>query len=100
MSFASWIGGDLVSRPDTSARTIRESLARHRALLLNQYFDETGRMMEKLSQSTSRVQVTDALKRRIEHYEGHFPQAAGLMPPRHRDMPYRVFLRLVRTRLQ
>jgi len=98
--FASWIGGDLVTREDTSARTIRESLARHRTLLLDLYFKETGIMMGKLSQSTSRVNVTDALQKRIEHYNGHFPNAAGLIPPRHRDMPYRIFLRLVRARLQ
>ncbi len=98
--FASWIGGDMVSRPDISARTIRESLARHRTLLLNLYFEETGIMTGKLSQSTSRVKVSEALLKRIEHYEGHFPNTAGLIPPRHRDMPYRIFLRFVRARLQ
>lgn len=100
IQFGSWIGGDLFARPDTTARTIRQTLARQRSLILNQYHRECGHLMEKLSQSESRIPVSDALKARTQEYSAQFPEAAGSVPPRHRDMPYRVFLRLVRQRLQ
>ncbi len=98
--FGSWIGGDLFARPETTARTIRQTLARQRSLILNQYHRECGHLMEKLSQSVTRVGVSEALLSRSAEYAEHFPEAAGSVPLRHRDMPYRVFLRLVRQRLQ
>ena len=36
----------------------------------------------------------------MQLYAGHFPEAANTVPPRHRQMPYRRFLRLVAARLQ
>ena len=37
---------------------------------------------------------------KIEEYRSIFPNAYHAVPARHRDMPYRVFLRLVQARLQ
>lgn len=98
--FASWIGGDMVSRPEISARTIRETLSRHRALILDLYFRECRELAEKLSQSTTRSGVSGALLERIQAYSGYFPNTRGQIPLRHREMPYRIFLRLVMARLQ
>lgn len=98
--FASWIGGDLHGRPETTARTIRQTLTRQRSLILDQYFNECRGLIGKLCQSTARVSVSPAVLQRIDDYSGHFPQAAGSVPIRHRDMPYRVFLRLIMQRLQ
>jgi len=97
---ASWIGGDMVGRPEVTARTIRDSLARQRALALDLYHRECRVLAEKLSQSASRVAVTPALEERIRLYSGHFPNALGITPLRHRAMRYRVFLRLVMARLE
>jgi hypothetical protein len=44
--------------------------------------------------------VSDELKRRTEQYAGHFPEAAASLPSRHRQMPYRAYLRLVAARLK
>ena len=44
--------------------------------------------------------VLDELKRRTEQYTGHFPEAAASLPSRHREMPYRAYLRLVAARLK
>ena len=98
--FASWIGGDMHARRETTARTIRETLMRQRALILDLYYNECSGLVEKLSQSLHRVSVDPQLLERSEEYSGHFPQAAGITPLRHKDMPYRVFLRLVMQRLQ
>ncbi len=98
--FASWIGGDFDGRSDTTARTIRETVARQRSLILDLYFNECRELVAKLSQSTGRIGVDDEIFERIRAYSAHFPHAAGLVPPRHRDMPYRSFLRLIMERLQ
>ncbi|MFQ5635134.1 MAG: phosphoenolpyruvate carboxylase, partial [Gammaproteobacteria bacterium] len=100
LSFASWIGGDMEAHRDTTARTMRETLARQRSLILNLYFQECRKLSGKLSQCAVRVGVSEEILERIEYYSGHFPSAAGQVPLRHRDMPYRVFLKLVMERLQ
>jgi len=58
---ASWIGGDMVGRGEITARTIRATLARQRALVLDLYHRECRELAEKLSQSTTRVGVSAAL---------------------------------------
>jgi phosphoenolpyruvate carboxylase len=97
---ASWIGGDMVGRSEITARTIRETLARQRSLVLNLYHRDCRDLAEKLSQSTTQIGVSPALEERIRLYSGHFPNARGITPLRHREMPYRVFMRLVLARLQ
>lgn len=96
----SWIGGDLVGRREITARTLRETLARQRSLILDLYHGSCRRLAEQLSQSTTRVDVAPELLERIQAWAAHFPNSAGITPPRHREMPYRVFMRLVMARLQ
>ncbi len=98
--FASWVGGDMDGNPNVNAKTIRATLARQRSLILDLYYRECASISAKLSQSTSRVEVDPAILQRIEHYRGFFPHAYHAVPARHREMPYRVFLRLVQERLQ
>ena len=100
LRFASWIGGDMDGNPEITARTIREVLARQRALILNLYHSECRDLSNKLSQSAARVGVDAAVHERIRAYSGHFGKDLGSVPLRHRDMPYRVLLRLVMARLQ
>jgi len=100
MSFASWIGGDMEARRNITARTMRETLARQRSLVLDLYFKDCRILSGKLSQSETRIGVSNEILERIEYYAGHFPNAAGQIPLRHRDMPYRAFLGLVMERLQ
>ena len=40
LRFGSWVGGDMDGHPDVHAKTIRESCARHHALIVNRYFLE------------------------------------------------------------
>ena len=100
LRFASWVGGDMDGNPNVSAETVRAALARHRALVLERYHRETLELARRLSQSSSRVAVDEAVLRRIEEYGTRFPAALAAVPPRHRDMPYRVLLRLMGARLQ
>ncbi len=100
LNFASWVGGDMDGNPNVNAKTIRSTLARQRALILNLYYRECAAISAKLSQSLERVTVDKALLERIEHYRASFQHAYHEVPARHRDMPYRVFMRLVQERLQ
>ena len=100
VSFASWIGGDMERRPETTGRTIRETLERQRSLILDLYFNECRSLSEKLSQSTSRISVSDEILERIRDYTARFPNVAGSLPLRYREMPYRAFLTLISRRLQ
>ena len=98
--FGSWAGGDMDDNPDVTAKTVRQTLARQKALVLNLYHGECGALARHLSQSGSRVEVSESLRARSAFYAGHFPQAANAIPARHREMPYRVFLGLVAARLR
>lgn len=100
LHFGSWVGGDMDGNPNVNAKTIRETLARQRSLILDLYFKECTSLAAKLSQSTDRIGFGKAMLDKIDEYRGVFPNAYHAVPARHRDMPYRVFLRLVRQRLQ
>jgi phosphoenolpyruvate carboxylase len=98
--FASWVGGDMDGNPNVNAKTIRSTLARQRALILDLYYRECATLSAKLSQSTKRIGINKAVLDKIDHYRDMFQNAYHAVPARHREMPYRVFLRLVQERLQ
>lgn len=98
--FASWVGGDMDGNPNVNAKTIRSTMARQRSLILDLYYRECAKLSAKLSQSTSRIGVDPSILRKIDEYTPVFQQAYHAVPARHRDMPYRVYLRLVQQRLQ
>ena len=97
--FGTWAGGDMDGHPEVTGRSIRMSLHRNRILILNLYFADVHELARHLSQTESRVDVSDEVHERIALYSSHFPEAAHTVPARHRGMPYRVFLRLVESRL-
>ena len=99
-TFASWVGGDMDGNPNVNAKTIRETLARQRSLILDLYFRESAAISAKLSQSIERISVDQDILDKIDEYRGVFPNAYHAVPARHRNMPYRVFLRLIQQRLQ
>ena len=98
--FASWVGGDMDGNPNVNAKTIRSTLARQRSLILDLYYRECRGLSAKLSQSGDRIGVNDVILDKIEHYRGMFQNAYHDVPARHREMQYRVYLRLVQQRLQ
>ncbi|MDP6437015.1 MAG: phosphoenolpyruvate carboxylase [Gammaproteobacteria bacterium] len=100
LHFASWIGGDVSSSNEISARIVRDTLARQRSLILDLYYRDCQDLAEKLSQSSSRIDIDDAVSERIESYSKQFPNVSGSTPHRYRSMPYRMLLRLISERLQ
>ncbi len=100
LRFASWVGGDMDGNPNVDAGTLLATLERHRRLILDLYLPEARRLARRLSQSRSRVAVDPEVTGRIADYAGGFPDAMAAVPARHRQMPYRVLLRLIAARLE
>lgn len=100
LRFASWVGGDMDGNPNVSAATIRETLVHQRGLILGLYRREVLRLSRRLSQGKSRVEVSKALEDRLAGYRGLFPTVWDAVPPRHQEMPYRVFMQLIAARLE
>jgi phosphoenolpyruvate carboxylase len=100
VQFGTWVGGDMDGNPHVTAKSIRQTLARQRSLALDLYYRECGELAGHLSQGLSRIGVSAELEHRTQLYAGHFPEAAAALPTRHRQMPYRAFLRLVAARLK
>jgi len=100
LSFASWVGGDMDGNPNVNAKTIRATMARQRSLILDLYYNECGNLSGKLSQTSERININPLIQEKIDEYRHVYPNAYHAVPSRHRDMPYRVFLRLIQQRLQ
>ena len=98
--FASWVGGDMDGNPNVNAKTIRSTMIRQRSLVLDLYFKECAAISAKLSQSEDRIKVSQPMLERMAEYRGIFKNAYHEVPKRHREMPYRVYLRLIQERLQ
>ena len=100
LSFGSWVGGDMDGNPNVNAKTIRATMARQRSLILDLYYNECAILSGKLSQTRQRVDIDPLIQEKTDEYNHVFPNAYHAVPSRHRDMPYRVFLRLIQQRLQ
>lgn len=98
--FATWVGGDMDGNPDVHGKTIRETLARQQQAIVNAYFLEVQELAQVLSQSGSRVVVSEALIQRSADYALLMPDVRSSAPARHDSMPYRVFLGQVAERLR
>ncbi len=97
---ASWVGGDMDGNPNVDANTVRATLKRHRDLAVEAYERDADELARQLSQSSSRVEWSPEVTRRVEQYSQWFPAEAGTLPPRHASMGYRVLLVLIGARLE
>ncbi|MBK6729187.1 MAG: phosphoenolpyruvate carboxylase [Xanthomonadales bacterium] len=100
LRFASWVGGDMDGNPNVGPETIAAALARHRRLILGQYAADLKRLAGLLSQTEGLASFSTEVYARRDHYLATMPEVAALVSPRHRDMPYRVLLRLMRARIE
>jgi len=100
LRFGSWVGGDMDGAPDVHAKTIRETLQRQQAVIVNAYYLDVQRLGERLSQSASRINVSKALQSRIDAYAALLPAAQRDSPARHDRMPYRQFCAQLAARLR
>ena len=99
LRFGTWVGGDMDGNPNVGAHTIRAALARQQFLVLTAYRQDIRRLSSLLSQSEGRIGVSDQVQQLIADYALRFPETAGKLSARHRQMPYRQLLRLINARL-
>ena len=99
LGFGTWVGGDMDGNPNVGAGTIAATLAGQRALVLAAYRRDLAALAETLSQSLSRVGVSERVLGQVEAYRALMPGAAAKLHPRHADMPYRNLLTLMIERL-
>jgi phosphoenolpyruvate carboxylase len=87
VKFGTWVGGDMDGNPHVTAKSIRETLARQRSLVLNLYYQEC-RTRSTFAEHQPRGRVGD----RAPHaaLRGPFRRGASSVPARHRQMPYRL----------
>lgn len=100
LRFASWVGGDMDGNPNVGPETIAAALARHRRAVLAKYAAELKRIAGLLSQSEGLCHFSSDVYALRDHYLATMPEVAALISLRHRDMPYRVLLRLMRARIE
>ena len=100
LRFGSWVGGDMDGNPNVGADTIAASLATQRSAILSAYRRDLAKLGSVLSQSTTRVAVSEDVLDRIDDYRARFPDAAATIRARHADMPYRNLLTLMAARLE
>ncbi len=100
LRFSSWVGGDMDGNPNVTARTIEESLERHRKAIVRRYYDDVMELSWRLSQSASRVAMDADIVERIMFYREILGDRLSNVHPRHETMFYRRFLRLIAGRLQ
>lgn len=98
--FASWVGGDMDGNPYVGPDTIRATLARHRSAVLGRYERELGDLIDRLSQSLSRVSVDPDVLRRADEQVHADPELLHDFPDRYGGMPYRRLLWIARERLR
>ena len=97
--FGSWVGGDMDGNPAVGAETIRATLARQLHMVVQRYQREVEELFGHLSQSLSRVRVSEGLLALVEDYRALFPGAYASVPERYAGMPYRLALQGIHARL-
>jgi phosphoenolpyruvate carboxylase len=99
LSFGSWIGGDMDGNPNAGPETIREALARSRALALGRYRAEVRELAAALGLTSTLVGVSDELLQSIARDESELAGYAEEIGEQNRDEPYRRKLSFVWWRL-
>ncbi|MEM9800145.1 MAG: phosphoenolpyruvate carboxylase [Planctomycetota bacterium] len=97
--FGSWVGGDMDGNPFVGADTIRATLARQLEVVVERYRADIVELFGHLSQSESRVGVSDAVRDLVARSRERFPDAYATVPERYAEMPYRLALQGVHARL-
>jgi phosphoenolpyruvate carboxylase len=99
LSFGSWIGGDMDGNPNAGPETIREALARSRALALGRYRAEVRELAAALGLTSTLVGISDELLQSIARDESELAGYAEEIGEQNRDEPYRRKLSFVWWRL-
>lgn len=98
--FGSWVGGDMDGNPNVTAETLLATLDEQRKRIFACYHREIGSLARHLTQTVPLIGVDPEIYERTERYAASLPETVDAISSRLRDMPYLVFLRLIRERLK
>ncbi len=98
--FGSWVGGDMDGNPNVTADTLLATLDEQRSRIFACYRKEIGSLARHLTQTTPLIGFDPDLLERTERYSALLPGTVDAISSRLRDMPYLVFLLLIRERLK
>jgi phosphoenolpyruvate carboxylase len=100
LRLGSWVGGDMDGNPYVGAETILATLNTQRRALIDRYVSELRGLARYLSQTRGQAEFSARFEQKLEEYTTSMPGPAADIPERHREMPYRCLLKLVRQRLE
>ncbi|GAB2539892.1 phosphoenolpyruvate carboxylase [Gracilibacillus alcaliphilus] len=96
LRFGSWIGGDRDGNPNVKATTTFDTLKKHRELVLNKYIGVLEVLKNRLSHSTSKINVSDEIQESIKKDQ----KILGIKGWYKEDEVYRVKLSLMLKKLK
>ncbi|WP_100372139.1 phosphoenolpyruvate carboxylase [Bacillus sp. FJAT-45037] len=80
LHFGSWIGGDRDGNPNVTPEVTWETLELQRRLVLKKYKESLVDLMKRFSQTTTRVEMSDALCQSVEEDEAKYLEADEAWP--------------------
>lgn len=100
LKFGSWIGGDRDGNPNVTPELTRWTIKTHRDLILSLYIQSLQELIGSLSQSTTKVGVSEELLSSLERDARSMPDIGQLVFNRNPYEPYRQKLSFVKIRLE
>ncbi|MDQ1693558.1 MAG: phosphoenolpyruvate carboxylase, partial [Acidobacteriaceae bacterium] len=100
LSFGSWIGGDRDGNPFVTPEVTEKAIADARDHILSYYQEQVQSLFDLLTTSVQQVDVSTALRKRLDRYVAQAATPAPDIAERHGHEQYRQFLRFVQQRLK
>jgi len=100
LRFGSWVGADMDGNPNVTPEVALDTAYAQSVRVLGRYLDALDVLGQALSQSTRRVEASDALMASLEHDAATMPAFAAQLEASTKGEPYRKKLRFARARLE
>lgn len=100
LRFGSWIGGDRDGNPNVTPEVTRWTLTTQRDLILTLYIQSVQDLIGSLSQSTTKVNISEELLSSIEEDAKEMPDIGQQVLNRNPYEPYRQKLSFVKIKLE
>lgn len=100
LSVSSWIGGDRDGNPNVTAAVTRQTLIRHKRLVLRRYLGEVEELARRFSQDQDLARPSPELLALLQENARRYPGVARAAAERNPREPYRRWLTLVAHKLR
>ena len=98
--FGSWVGGDRDGNPNVTADVTRETMRRHKRIVLSRYLEDVSRLQRELSVAVTRAAVSDELLASLAGDAVQLADVRAGLTGRFENEPYRQKLEYVTARLR